>query len=67
MQKELPVDPNDPLDVALSHRKQAGSVDTQISGLEAKKKKIQIPQPLNLAVKAPKDNLLVFCTDEMIK
>jgi hypothetical protein len=41
-------------------------LDAVIKADEAKKKKIQIPQPLNLKIEKPKETLLTFLTAEMI-
>lgn len=62
----MPVDENDPIDLAMSQRKAAGATDTQINAADAKKKKIQIPQPLSLTIDKPKEVLLTFLTAEMI-
>jgi len=48
--KDLPVDENDPIDVAFRERKNAGSIESVITGMDANRKKIQIPKPLNLAI-----------------
>ena len=64
--REQPVDESDPIDVAMRDRKDAGSADTVISAADAKKKKIQIPQPLALQIQKPKETLMTFLTPEMI-
>ena len=48
--KAIPVDESDPIDVAMRDRKAAGSMDTAITPADAKKKKLQIPQPFNLQI-----------------
>ena len=48
--KQDPIDESDPIDVAISARKAAGATDTVIMGMDAKKKKLQIPRPLNLKI-----------------
>lgn len=62
--KNIPVDENDPIDVAMRDRKQAGSVDTQISAADAKKQKLQLPQPVALSLDKPKENLLTVISNE---
>ena len=64
--RDLPVDENDPIDVAMRERKDAGSLESQISAADAKKKKLQIPQSLNLQIEKPKEALITFLTAEMI-
>ena len=67
MKKSEPVDESDPIDVAFRDRKAAGSVESQVKEADAKKKKLQIPQPLNLKIANPKDNLITFLTDDMVE
>ena len=58
------MDENDPIDVAMKDRKAAGSTDTVIKEVEAKKKKLQIPRPLNLKPSDAKQILLTFISAE---
>ena len=67
VKKSEPVDESDPIDVAFRDRKAAGSVESQVKEADAKKKKLQIPQPLNLKIANPKDNLITFLTDDMVE
>ena len=43
VEKAIPVDESDPIDLAFHQRKSEGSIDTVIKEAEAKKKNIQIP------------------------
>lgn len=58
------MDQDDPIDVAMAARKAAGSAETVIKEPEAKKKKLQIPRPLNLKPVNPKEVLLTFISEQ---
>lgn len=62
----MPVDESDPIDLALHQRKQSGSADTTIKKIEAENKNIKIPEPLDLQVEQPNENLLTVLTPEII-
>ena len=48
----------------MKSRKAAGSADTVITGVEAKKMKLQIPRPLNLKVADSKNATIMFLSAE---
>jgi hypothetical protein len=50
----------------LAARKAAGAADTVIIGMDAKKKKLQIPRPLNLKIADPKSTTLTFVSAEVV-
>ena len=63
----MPVDKSDPIDVAMNDRKtHGGAPDAVISSADAKKARLQIPQPITLSIDKPKEAVISFLTDEMI-
>ena len=63
----MPVDKSDPIDVAMNDRKTVGGApDSVISIADAKKARLQIPQPITLSIDKPKEAVISFLTDEMI-
>lgn len=51
----------------MAARKAAGAADTVIIGMDAKKKKLQIPRPLNLKIADPKSTTLTFVSAEAVE